>query len=163
MGMETIETNLIYRTAGLADMEACAQLWLEMFEAVGKYKESDFVSDWRERFVRYAAKRMPHGDFRYFVAADGQQIVGCAGALVRDGYPLEISGVRNGYIFGVSVKPSMQKRGIATALTTQCVEFLKEIGVGRIFLHASPFGRPIYEKMGFIPTNEMELPLTPRP
>lgn len=160
--METIETKLTYRIATAADLPACAQLWLEMFEAVGKYRESNFVADWRERFVRYGTGRIPSGEYRYFVVEDSGGIVGCAGALVRDGYPFEISGVRNGYIFGVSVKPHMQKRGIATVLTTQCVDFLKEIGVGRILLHASPFGRPIYQKMGFIPTNEMELPFKRR-
>ncbi|MFN2527350.1 MAG: GNAT family N-acetyltransferase [Candidatus Baltobacteraceae bacterium] len=160
--METIETSVSYRIATPDDLAACAALWLEMFEAVGKYQEADFAADWRERFVRYGTKRIPTGEYRYFVAEDSGEIVGCAGALVRDGYPFEISGVRNGYIFGVSVKPRMQKRGIATALTTSCVDFLKKIRVGRILLHASPFGRPIYEKMGFIPTNEMELPLKPR-
>jgi len=162
MEMETIKTKLTYRIATPDDLPACAGLWLQMFEAVGKYQESDFVADWRERFVRYGTARIPSGEYRYFVADDSGEIVGCAGALVRDGYPFEISAVRNGYIFGVSVKPRMQKRGIATVLTTHCVDFLKEIGVGRILLHASPFGRPIYEKMGFISTNEMELPFTPR-
>jgi ribosomal protein S18 acetylase RimI-like enzyme len=160
--MEMALQALTYRVAVTDDLPAIAQLWLDMFEEVGKYREADFSPDWRARFCDYMRRRIALHEARYFVAEEHDGIAGAAGALVRDGYPMEISGVRNGYIFGVSVKPKMRGRGIATALTQNCVAWLKEISVGRILLHASPFGRPIYEKMGFIPTNEMELPLRRR-
>ncbi|MDP9017880.1 MAG: GNAT family N-acetyltransferase [Candidatus Eremiobacteraeota bacterium] len=152
-----IETMIEYRVARNEDLPAIAQLWLEMFEAVGKHAETDFLPDWRQRFVEYASRRMQCDELRYFVVEDAGEIVASAGALVRDGYPMVVHGVRNGYIFGVSVKPKARKRGIATTLTQQCVAWLKDSGVRRILLHASPFGKPIYDRLGFIPTNEMEL------
>ena len=154
-----VETAILFREAGDADLPACAQLWLEMFEEVGKYKSADFVPDWRARFVDYASRRIKAGELRYFIAVMDGEIVASAGALLRDGYPAVITGVRQGYVFGVSVKPHARKRGLATALTQHCVEWLKAQNVSRLQLHASPFGRPIYEKMGFIPSNEMSLPL----
>ncbi|MGZ3505938.1 MAG: GNAT family N-acetyltransferase [Vulcanimicrobiaceae bacterium] len=78
----------------------------------------------------------------------GERIVGTAGALVRDGYPTAIHGIRTGYIFGVRVEPAYRGNGIATRLTRACIE---------IRLHASDAGRPIYERLGFSPTNEMRL------
>jgi len=61
--------TLTYRIAEQDDVPAAAQLWMQMFEAVGNYSESDFVPDWRERFCAYVRKRMvPGGDLRYFVA-----------------------------------------------------------------------------------------------
>lgn len=154
-----IETLPLYREARDADLPACAELWLAMFEEVGKHQESDFLPDWRERFVTYASRRIKSDELRYFVAELDGEIAGTAGALIREGYPTEIHGLSHGYIFGVSVKPSARNRGVATHLTTLAVEWLKERGVARLQLHASPFGRPIYEKMGFVPTNEMQLPL----
>ncbi len=158
--MEATATPYAHRVAFAAELPQIAQLWLAMFEAVGKHRESDFAPDWRERFADYCAKRMQAGELRYFVVEDTGAIVACAGALIRDGYPMEIHGIRNGYIFGVSVQPEMRGRGLATALTGACVHWLTQTGVARISLHASPFGRPIYERMGFIPTNEMQLPKT---
>ncbi|MGZ3522556.1 MAG: GNAT family N-acetyltransferase [Vulcanimicrobiaceae bacterium] len=87
----------------------------------------------------------------------GERIVGTAGALVRDGYPTAIHGIRTGYIFGVRVEPAYRGNGIAARLTRACIEFLREIECIEIRLHASDAGRPIYERLGFSPTNEMRL------
>jgi GNAT superfamily N-acetyltransferase len=154
-----VETMPVYREARDADLPTCAELWLAMFEEVGKHHEADFRADWRERFVTYISRRMKENGLRYFIAELDGEIAGTAGALIREGYPTEIHGLSDGYVFGVSVKPPARNRGIATRLTTLAVDWLKEQGVARLQLHASPFGRPIYEKMGFVPTNEMQLRL----
>lgn len=156
--MDATEIAAGLRIANETDLPQIAQLWLEMFEEVGKHREADFRPDWRARFVEYCTGRMRAGDLRFFVADEAGRVAGCAGAVVRDGYPLEIHGIRNGYIFGVSVRTHVRKRGIATALTKACVDWLEQTGTARVLLHASPSGRPIYERMGFVPTNEMELP-----
>jgi hypothetical protein len=38
-------------------------------------------------------------------------------------------------------------------------QWLKEQGFGSVVLHASDEGRPLYESLGFQPTNEMRLSL----
>jgi hypothetical protein len=38
---------------------------------------------------------------------------------------------------------------------------LAERKVRRIVLHASDYGRPLYERLGFVPTNEMRLETLP--
>jgi ribosomal protein S18 acetylase RimI-like enzyme len=128
-----------------------------MFEEVGKHREADFVAGWRDRFVAYFTREITAGDAAYYVALDGERIVGTAGALLTTGYPADIHGIRSGYIFGVHVDPQYRGRGLATRLTEHAVKFLEERNPWAIKLHASPFGRPIYEKMQFTPTNEMQL------
>jgi ribosomal protein S18 acetylase RimI-like enzyme len=54
-------------------------------------------------------------------------------------------------------------QGIGTELTRKCVELSVERGYTRITLHASDYGRPIYEKMGFKPTTEMRLLIDKKP
>lgn len=152
-----MQDTLLLREAQLGELPAIAEHWIAMFEEVGKHRESEFASGWRERFVRYFNERIGCGDARYFVAVDGERVVASAGAMMTDGYPAAIHGLRNGYIFGVRVDPGYRGRGIATRLTQLALAFLQERNPGAIRLHASPFGRPIYEKMGFIPTNEMQL------
>jgi ribosomal protein S18 acetylase RimI-like enzyme len=100
---------------------------------------------------------MERGEAAYFVALDGTRIIGTAGALLTSGYPAAIHGIRNGYIFGVHVDAPYRGRGIATKLTENAIAFLRSRDPWSIRLHASPFGRPIYEKLGFAATNEMQL------
>ncbi|HTU80749.1 MAG TPA: GNAT family N-acetyltransferase, partial [Candidatus Acidoferrales bacterium] len=105
----------------------------------------------------YLAARIAAGEARFFVAMDGAVVVGTSGALISDGYPFAVHRVARGYIFGVRVAPEYRRRGLARRLTEAGIAFLRGAGCTRIRLHASPFGRPIYERLGFTPTNEMEL------
>ena len=41
------------------------------------------------------------------------------------------------------------------------VEHLRSVGCTQVHLHASPAGRPVYESVGFVPSTEMRLVLTP--
>lgn len=145
------------RPGTIEELDRYADFWIAMFEEVGNYTESDFARDWRARFRQYFERRIQAGDARFFVALAGGEIVGTAGALIADGYPFVVHGIRRGYVFGVRVDPGHRKRGIAAQLTQEAVAFLRDIGCERVRLHASRFGRPIYERLGFAPTNEMEL------
>ncbi|MGC8514797.1 MAG: GNAT family N-acetyltransferase [Thermoplasmata archaeon] len=61
------------------------------------------------------------------------------------------------FVFSLYVENDFRNRGIGTELTRKCVDLSIERGYTRITLHASVYGRPIYEKMGFRPTTEMRL------
>lgn len=152
-----MQETLVLREAHVRELPAIAEHWLAMFEEVGKHREAEFVPGWRDRFVAYFTREITAREAAYFVAVDGERIIATAGALLTTGYPAEIHGIRNGYIFGVHVDPAYRGRGIATILTQRAAAFLEERNPWAIRLHASPFGRPIYEKMGFTPTNEMQL------
>jgi ribosomal protein S18 acetylase RimI-like enzyme len=128
-----------------------------MFEEVGNIAESDMLPDWRARFHGYLQRRIADDEARFFVAVEDGVTIGAAGALIADGYPYAVHGIKRGYVFGVRVDPAHRHRGIATRLTQEAVAFLRAIGCTRVRLHASRFGRPIYERLGFRPTNEMEL------
>jgi GNAT superfamily N-acetyltransferase len=153
-----MQTLAEIRAARPSELPEIAGTWLAMFEEAGKHRESEFSSDWRERFATYFAERIERGDACYFVAIEDGRIVGTAGALFTDGYPTAIHGIRNGYIFGVYVYPEQRGKGLARALTNASVEFLRAGDPWAIRLHASHAGRPIYEQLGFVPTNEMQLP-----
>jgi GNAT superfamily N-acetyltransferase len=153
-----MQTAVTLRTAQPEELARIADFWLAMFEEVGKHYESAFQPGWRERFIAFFAERMARGDAAYYVAGDGEQLVGSAGAFLTEAYPAEIHGLRSGYIFGVYVVPAYRGQGLATQLTQATIDFLRAKNAYSIRLHASPFGRPIYERLGFVPTNEMELP-----
>jgi GNAT superfamily N-acetyltransferase len=55
-----------------------------------------------------------------------------------------------GWIGGLGVEPGSRRRGIATQLTTQVVEWLRNQGARTLLLQATAQGRPVYERLGFV-------------
>ena len=149
--------NITFRRATTEELSVAAGFWLAMYVEIGMFAEADFQAGWRERFVRYFETRSKTGEAAYFVAVDGDRVVATAGAMLRDGYPSVIHGLRFGYILGVYVLPEYRSHGLAKRLTQEAVGYLRAAGARSIRLHASNAGRPIYEKLGFTPTNEMQL------
>ena len=48
-----------------------------------------------------------------------------------------------------------QRRGIGTRLMRQALEYLQGHGVGCVKLDATPAGRPVYERLGFVPQSSL--------
>ena len=57
-----------------------------------------------------------------------------------------------GWLGGIAVAPSARGRGLGGALTRAALEALGKRST--ILLLASPLGRPIYERLGFVPDGE---------
>jgi ribosomal protein S18 acetylase RimI-like enzyme len=60
-------------------------------------------------------------------------------------------------VLNVYVEPGWRRRGVGEALMRLVLSPLAERKVRRIVLHASDDGRRLYERLGFVPTNEMRL------
>jgi ribosomal protein S18 acetylase RimI-like enzyme len=145
------------RAGTTAELQTLADFWLAMLEEAGIRRESDMAVGWRGRFCDYFGGRIQAGEAQFFVALDNAEIVGTAAAIIAAAIPYFVTGIKRGYIFGVRVAPAHRHRGIARSLTEAAIAFLRESGCDKIRLHASPFGRRMYERLGFRPTNEMEL------
>jgi GNAT superfamily N-acetyltransferase len=76
-----------------------------------------------------------------FVAERRDQIVGTRAGLVFG---------TTGWVGGLGVEPSSRRRGIATQLTEQVVQWLRDQGARTLLLQATAQGRPVYEKLGFV-------------
>jgi GNAT superfamily N-acetyltransferase len=74
--------------------------------------------------------------------------------------PLDVSTIgegRQGTIINVFTEPQWRRHGIAGLLIKEIVAWSKSARLDRLILHASDQGRSIYEKFGFVPSNEMRL------
>jgi ribosomal protein S18 acetylase RimI-like enzyme len=56
-----------------------------------------------------------------------------------------------GWVGGVAVVPAHRRAGLGGALTEAIVELLEGRGVATVLLHATALGRPVYERLGFVP------------
>jgi GNAT superfamily N-acetyltransferase len=104
--------------------------------------------------VGFAKARL---DGEVVVAESGGELVGVAAGAVFGG---------TGWVGGVAVVPAARRVGLGGALTEAIVEFLEGRGVATVLLHATALGRPVYERLGFVPETAyltLSGPTRPRP
>jgi GNAT superfamily N-acetyltransferase len=63
---------------------------------------------------------------------------------------------RFAWIGMVLVDSDYRNRGIGTALLQRAVEYLDDVGIPTLKLDATPAGKPLYEKMGFVTEYEID-------
>lgn len=93
-----------------------------------------------------------------FVAEAGGEVVGTAATICYTG--------RFAWIGMVLVNPARRGQGIGTQLLEKAVHYLDRCGIPSIKLDATPQGKPIYKKLGFVSEYEIErwqLQRTPSP
>jgi GNAT superfamily N-acetyltransferase len=90
-----------------------------------------------------------------FAAEVEGAVVGTAATIVYE--------ERFAWIGMVLVDPEFRGRGIGTRLLERTVEHLDTIGIATMKLDATPAGRPIYQKLGFVDEYEIERWLLKRP
>ncbi len=60
-------------------------------------------------------------------------------------------------MLNVYTRPDQRRQGLARRLMEVVLDSCRTLGIRTIILHASEAGRPLYEALGFEPTNEMRL------
>jgi GNAT superfamily N-acetyltransferase len=110
----------------------------------------------------YFSAAIPDGSYRGFVAVDDNngEIVG-GGGIVISKWPGSLGQCAplRAMILNVYVERDYRRRGIARTLMQTMIAWCREQQFAYVGLHASDEGRPLYESLGFRPTNEMRLDL----
>jgi GNAT superfamily N-acetyltransferase len=99
------------------------------------------------------------GEYRGWLAeADGAVVAGVGFFLHRLLPRREDLGLRQeAYVVNVYTDPAHRRRGLSRRLMEELIGWSRAQGLTRLTLHASVHGRPMYESLGFAPTNEMRL------
>jgi GNAT superfamily N-acetyltransferase len=153
-------TDVRIREAGPGDIAHILHHRRAMFWDMGNHDEKAhrlmLVNS--EAFLRDA---MPRGRYRGWLAetADGHVVAG-AGVTILDwpGSPADPAPCR-AWVQNVYTEPAFRRQGLARLLMERAVEWCRAEGMANVSLHASEFGRPLYESLGFVQTNEMRLRL----
>jgi ribosomal protein S18 acetylase RimI-like enzyme len=150
------------READATDIPLLARHRAAMFRDMGKlaiHQEETLV----RATATYLRDAMPRGDYLAWVAQDTGEppaIIGGAGAqlrplLPRPGFGDDLELGPEAIVLNVYVEPAWRRRGAAEALMRAVLDTLAQRGIRRIVLHASDDGRRLYERLGFVSTNEM--------
>jgi len=144
----------LVRRAALTDVATIAQHRRAMFEDTGAAHNLDAVE---QAFAAWLPSRLDQTYF-HWVAEHGGHPVGGAGVLLLD-WPPSPRDPRGGlgFIYNVYIAPAHRRRGVARATLEVLHQWARDRGLGALALHASDDGRPLYETLGYLPTNEMRI------
>jgi len=150
------------RLATVNDIEVIARHRVRMFEDMGTLPP-DQVPIMVERTRRYLERAIPAGEYIGWLASPREnpnRVSAGAGLQRRTVLPFPPSGTgREAIVINVYTDPEFRRLGLARALMDALIAWSREAGIERLALHASPYGRSLYEDLGFQATNEMRLVL----
>ena len=148
------------RRAGAADLRHILHHRLAMFEEMG-FRDAAVLERVAAVSREYFTEALRAGTYLGWMAEESNgRVVGGGGMVVAEwpGYPGENRAKRS-WILNMYTEPGARRVGVARRLMEAMIEWCRDEGYGSVSLHASAAGRPLYESMGFQPTNEMTLQL----
>ena len=167
------EPRIEIRRAVPEDADVLAHHRISMFRDMGS-AVPQIEQQVRDAAATQMREAMTKGEYVAWVAhptGERATIVGGAGVQLRRLFPRpDASGTgvllgRDGIVLNVYVERAYRRRGIARQLMEAILAWVPSTDIVSLVLHASKEGRPLYEKLGFEPTNEMRYarPLRPVP
>jgi ribosomal protein S18 acetylase RimI-like enzyme len=149
------------RETGPEDLEEILAHRRRMFFDMGYNEESAL-----ESMIRHSRpcirKYLADGSYRgWFAVSPSGQVAAGAGMIITSlvSGPLRPEQTSRPYLLNVYTYPQFRKMGLARRLTEEAIEYCRKENFGILWLHASEYGRSLYESLGFVPTNEMKLML----
>ena len=152
--------EIFIRPATADDLPTLVRHRRMMWWDMGRQDADDLAAS-KVAAEEYFSKAVPDGSYRGFLAVTGSGEVVGGGGIVISPWPgsFRQQQPRRAMILNMYVERNWRRRGIAQALMEVMIEWCKKEDFAYVGLHASDEGRPLYEKLGFRPTNEMRLEL----
>jgi len=151
------------REATSADSETIVRHRRAMFFDMG-FQDPALLEEMTKSFRGWLTEKMARQEYRSWFAVTGDgSIAAGAGVWLMNWPPgLHTSEPWRGNILNVYTEPAHRRRGLARRLVSIARDWCGDQGIHVVILHSSDQGRPLYEALGFQPTNEMRVFLTGR-
>ena len=151
--------ELHFREVSAADLEEILLHRRQMFHDMG-HKDPAVLAAIVHSSRAFVERSLADGSYRgWFALTSAERVAAGVGLLITpwvSGPPAPEQAYR-AYLLNVYTYPEFRKRGLARGLTQKAIDYCREHGHKLLWLHASQYGRSLYESLGFEATNEMKL------
>lgn len=137
--------------AGAEQLEAVLALRREMLADVNGRSENSISGE----IMEYSREYFSGGDQTTVLAYDGETAVGCATICYVSLMPtFDHPTGQRAHIMNVYMRDEYRRQGIAGQMLNVLLEEARERGVTYVDLDATDMGKPLYETLGFSPSDE---------
>ena len=144
--------------AAPADLAVVLRHRRRMFEDMG-FTDAAALDAMLASSTPLLARGLADGSYRGWLAeAAGSGVVAGGGiiTLTFQPHPRDPRPAR-AWVVNMFTEPEHRRRGLARRLMETMLAHCREAGLRSLYLHASVAGRPLYQSLGFAPTNEMRI------
>ncbi len=163
MPMDTNRSDVRVRRATVDDVAALVHQRVSMYRDMGELPESK-AQEFTNAAAGYFRAAIASGEYVAWLAVTGEvqeEVIAGAGLIVLPMIPRPAPDgsieVREGTVVNVYTAPAWRRKGLGALVMKRVLHYARENQINRLSLHASDDGRPLYELLGFAPTNEMRL------
>ncbi len=141
-----------YKIATADDMELMMNSRFEMLKVVN---DLDYKYEYSDEIVKSSREYFEKGDHTTVLAMDGKRVIGCASICYMYIMPtFDHPTGKRARLMNVYTMKEWQRRGIAKKMVSMLTDDARKRGVTEISLDATEEGRPLYEKLGYVPSKE---------
>src|ERR1051325_8197456 len=159
------DRDFLVRRGGVRDEAVIARHRARMFHDMGEISDEAF-EDFRKASQGWTERALESGEYIGWLAvpkSEPDKVVAGAGVQLRQVPPHPCRPSRDGafakgrhaIVLNVFTEPEWRNRGVAELLMEEIIRWAREEKLDRLVLHASAQARSLYERMGFVATNEM--------
>lgn len=141
------------------DAEIVCYHRMRMFQDMGLYTWES-MQNHCETYIEWVKPRIADNTFISYFLCDGDAVIAGAALWLMPWSPHALTGKTvRGMVFNVYTEPDYRRQGLARKLVITLIEWCKDNEIDLVALHASDEGRPLYESLGFLASNEMQMQL----
>ena len=141
------------RPATIADIPHIVAHREQMFRDMGIPAEFEDMAVAMALWLRHAIPAKTY--LGWLAVAGGGEIAGGGGLIVIPWPPGPMTmDPRCGFVFNVFTAPPHRQQGLGRRLMDAMHDWCRAEGIERVVLNASTFGKPLYESMGYVVTDE---------
>lgn len=156
--------SYIYRKAGIEDIELLLSTRIKVLRAANELNNEVDMSLVEHQSREYYVHALEADEHAAYLIFDEDVFIGAGGVSFFRVMPTyhNPTGYR-AYIMNMYTIPSYRRKGIAFRTLELLTEEARRKGITQVSLEATPMGRKLYEKYGFLKMeDEMKLSLTER-
>lgn len=144
----------------IEDLEILTEHRCRMWEDIHPDR-INLILESRREMSDWIREEITTGKYVSFIVRDAKGTLAGSGAIwLREEQPRPgKKGLELPYLLSMYTEPEFRRMGVGTLIVREAIKWAKNHDYYRIYLHASQYGRGLYEKLGFTAANEMSLNL----
>ncbi|MFX1371866.1 MAG: GNAT family N-acetyltransferase [Promethearchaeota archaeon] len=138
------------RKANFNDIDKLIKFRIEFLKETQEAPNDEEMQIFRKTLKDYFLDKMKSNEFIAWLAESDKKIIATSGLSFLQRPPHFVNKIgKFAYIMNMYTRPNWRRKGIGSALIEKLIEEIKKKGIQSVVLHATPSGRPLYEKYGF--------------